>query len=110
MYSMLTTDISYEDHSELHPVAQELAYYAMQHFAESKGEHALNFGEAELLMRFGGSFEINDKEYWRFVQEQLTKIFNHTDVRIETNSVYATVTTLKQYDLLSGKLLKAAYK
>ena len=92
---MVTTDISFEDHSELHPVAQELAHYAMQHISPSKNNHTLNFGEAELLLRFGGSFEINEKEYWRLVQDQLTKIFDHTDVRIETNSIYATVSTLK---------------
>lgn len=66
MGEILHADLSSKELEEYSPLVEELSYYIVK-INESHAKHFVPFYQARVLMEFGTTFDIADREYWRIV-------------------------------------------
>ena len=77
MEQMVNSEVSFAQHSESLPVAHELVHYIMENMMREGSKHKATFKQLESLMKFGIMFDVSERDYWRYVQDQMGQHLEH---------------------------------
>ncbi len=101
MGEILKTHISFNEHQQYHPVAEELAYYVVKLLEQHKKPFVSN-QNARIFIDFGTSFDIQDRDYWNVVIAS----FLDTIQDLKSKDLLSVVSQLKQFGLLNSQVIQ----
>lgn len=65
----------------------------------------MSLEQAMTLVRFGNTFKVDDRQYWRQVQDTLNSVFDKLD-NVSTDELFRAMSYLKEYNLVSNKMMR----
>eukprot|EP00347_Sterkiella_histriomuscorum_P021295 403334504 len=106
MKEILDTYVSYNQHQQFAPVADELAHYVVSNINSqiAKNKHvSIPAHQAMTFVQFGTVFELYDKDYWRSVIDSLVR--NIIDLTFTEQ--FQIITILKNQSMLTNALVSS---
>lgn len=101
--TFLHRHFTFQEHSTVAPVIEELVVYSKLLGFDPKEEVTLN--QAVTLLKFGNTFQVKDPQYWRAARRMTEHaLINHK--ALNTDTLFGVATYMKQFDLLSNPVLR----
>jgi hypothetical protein len=100
--TFLHRHFTYQEHSTIAPVIEELVVYSKMLGFDPK-EVKLN--QAVTLLKFGNTFQVKDPQYWR-TAKRLTENALKTHKALDIDTLFGVVTYLKQFGMLTNPVLR----
>ena len=102
--TLLRGTMTFTEHQDYHPIIDELVFYVTQWYDQASEKVSTN-DEAQILLTFGLSFDIEDKKFWRIVKQLSEDSLK--EVGSDTQALLDTITLMKQGGVLSNKALRS---
>ena len=102
--TLLRGTMTFTQHQDYHPIIDELVFYVTQWHDQASEKVSTN-DEAQILLSFGLSFDIEDKKFWRIVKQLSEDSLK--EVGSDTQALLDTITLMKQGGVLSNKALRS---
>jgi hypothetical protein len=94
MESLQKSEMTYEDHSEYYPMADELVHYFEQMLEE---DLQVSGSQVGMLINFGAQFGVGSHQFWDFCLEKLQDTLGELDAAKSIK----VINTLKECGLLT---------
>ncbi|CDW73534.1 UNKNOWN [Stylonychia lemnae] len=103
MEEILDQHLDYQEYQAFSPIAEELSYYTVQVVKGQSSGKALNLpiNQTQSYIKFGTTFDIQSKDYWKIVSDSLQQNIDMLPVHDQ----FQIITILKQFGLLKNQIL-----